>query len=132
MTHWQVDHIQLKCRWDSLKKYLKNIVSYKSILASMFYKVNIIEYFKQQEFTFFLLEYRKSSISVGGWDNTSMTLNIMSFWFACCRYIWKKKSKKVVQFLSRLFPASQVFGLCVCVNFYLHCFSSETNTELRV
>lgn len=94
MTHWQVDHIQLKCRWDSLKKYLKNIVSYKSILASMLYKVNIIEYFKQQEFIFFLLEYRKSSISVGGWDNTSMTLNIMSFWFACCRYIWKKRVKK--------------------------------------
>lgn len=35
------------------KKYIKNIVSYKSILASMFYKVNIIAYFKQQEFIFF-------------------------------------------------------------------------------
>lgn len=32
---------------------IKNIVSYKSILASMLYKVSIIEYFKQQEFIFF-------------------------------------------------------------------------------
>lgn len=29
-----------------IKKYLKNIVFYKSIFVFMFYKVNIIEYFK--------------------------------------------------------------------------------------
>lgn len=35
------------------KIFKKHLKSYKSILASMFYKVNIIAYFKQQEFIFF-------------------------------------------------------------------------------
>lgn len=81
----------------------------------MFYKVNIIAYLKQQNFFFFFrLDYRKSSISVGDWDISN---DIKYHVFLICLlqiHLKKKKKKKVVQFLSRLFPASQVL-VCVCV-----------------
>lgn len=120
----EVVHIQLICLQSFQKvRFLNHLKDHKV--------VNIRAYFNNNH-SFFLLLNRKPTFQL----DVEIPLMIKIEIKYHCLFDLPvadtfEKKFKVVQFLSRLIPASQVFGLCVCVIFYLHCFSSETNTELR-